>query len=56
MEVKSIFPFKFATDFHAQMFETDPYILCVEWFSVGTNQQIHGTENVWLKENIFIFV
>lgn len=40
MVLESLFLFKLATDFHAQMFETDPYILGVGQFSVGANQQI----------------
>lgn len=49
MEVKSLFPCKLATDFHAQMFEIDPYVLCVGWLSVVANQQIAALKSRALR-------
>lgn len=49
MEVKSLFSFKLATDFHAQIFETDPYILCVGQFSAGASQQIAALKPMVLR-------
>lgn len=49
MEVKSLFPFKLATGFHAHIFETDLYILCVGQFSVGANQQIAALKSMALR-------
>lgn len=46
MVVESLFPFQLATDFHAQMFETDPYLLCVGQFSVGANEQIGALKSM----------
>lgn len=46
MVVESLFPFIFPRDFHAQIFETDPYNLYVGQFSVGENQQIAALKSL----------